>query len=133
SAATKSTAADQLILAEAAIANPVFADIVAQPAARLPGVGQVTNVNSILGQEGVAGIKTGMTDEAGACLAFYAKRVVNGQPVEVFGVVLGQPTRQASFDSTKSLLAASGAGLQTARVVSRDQPVATLKPNWGKQ
>jgi len=131
-AATKSTASDQLLLAQKAMANPVFAEIVGQPSARLSGVGTVTNVNSILGQEGIAGIKTGFTEDAGDCLAFYAKRQINGQPVEVFGVTLGQPSRPAVFDSTRSLVAFTGNAVQSAKVTSKDQVVASLKPKWGK-
>lgn len=131
STASKSTAQDQLVLAQAVMQNAVFAEIVAQATARLPGVGLVSNVNTLLGQEGVAGIKTGFTEEAGGCLAFYARRQVGSQTVEVFGVVLGQPTRPAAFDSSRRLLAFTGTTLQSVRVMSRDQPVATLKPQWG--
>ena len=132
SAATKSTASDQLLLAQKAMANPVFAEIVGMASARLPGTGTVSNVNAILGQEGIAGIKTGFTEDAGDCLAFYAKRQVNGQPVEVFGVTLGMPSRPAVFDSTKSLVSFTGNSVQTARVVSANQVVASVKPRWGK-
>src|SRR5262249_9141280 len=94
--------------------------------------GTVSNVNAILGQEGIAGIKTGFTEEAGDCLAFYARRQVNGQPVEVFGVTLGMPSRPSVFDSTRSLVSFTGNSIQTVRVVSANQVVASVKPTWGK-
>ncbi|MUG03773.1 D-alanyl-D-alanine carboxypeptidase, partial [Bacillus tequilensis] len=46
-------------IAELAMANPVFAEIVATRTAEIPGVGTVTNTNQMLDDPGVVGIKTG--------------------------------------------------------------------------
>ncbi|HJQ44039.1 MAG TPA: hypothetical protein VJ831_13205 [Jatrophihabitantaceae bacterium] len=89
--ATASTAADQLKLAEAVVGDPVLSPIMAMRSADLPVAGTVHNTNTLLGQDGFDGMKTGSTDAAGACLMFHALRYVNGQPVDVLGVVLGQP------------------------------------------
>jgi serine-type D-Ala-D-Ala carboxypeptidase (penicillin-binding protein 5/6) len=87
---TVSTAADQLRLARAAMADPAFAEIVAMPVAVLPVVGEVANFNELVGQEGFVGIKTGSDQAAGGCLLF-AKRVhVNGRALTMLGAVLGQ-------------------------------------------
>src|SRR5688572_21953042 len=50
---TISTAADQVILAEKAMAIPTFAEIVALESAVLPVVGKVKNYNDLLGVDGV--------------------------------------------------------------------------------
>jgi D-alanyl-D-alanine carboxypeptidase (penicillin-binding protein 5/6) len=130
SALSVSTAQDQLILARAAMQNPVFAEIVSMPTVRLPGIGLVSNVNMLLGQEGVVGIKTGFTEEAGGNLAFASRRNVGGGNALALGVVLGQTNRPAAFDATRRLLSALGAGLQQVRVVSANQVVAQIDPQW---
>ena len=87
---SQSTAADQLILARAAMRQPVLASIVALPSVVLPGVGKVSNYNTLVGQDGFSGIKTGSTNAAGGCLLWSVTRPVAGTPVTLYGVVLGQ-------------------------------------------
>lgn len=133
SQASVSTPSDQVTLARAAMRDPVFAQIVAMPTARLPGIGLVNAVNQLLGQEGVVGIKTGYTEEAGGNLVFAARKQVGGQQVEIVGAVLGQIDRPAAFEGTRRVLAPLGQGLQFARVMSAGQPVATIKAEWSKE
>src|SRR5687768_4799281 len=58
-ATSRSTAHDQVVLANSAMADPTFASIVREAQAILPGAGIVYNTNSQLGQHGIVGIKTG--------------------------------------------------------------------------
>jgi D-alanyl-D-alanine carboxypeptidase (penicillin-binding protein 5/6) len=90
-AATVSTAADQLLIVDRAMDLPVFASIVATPSAGLPVAGTVRNTNTLLGQDGFVGVKTGSTDAAGGCFAFRAIRWIGGRQTTITGVVLGQP------------------------------------------
>jgi serine-type D-Ala-D-Ala carboxypeptidase (penicillin-binding protein 5/6) len=89
--ATVSTAADQVRIVERAMRLPVFASIVAIPSATLPVVGTVHNTNTLLGQNGFVGVKTGSDDAAGGCFAFRAIRWIDGKRTTITGVVLGQP------------------------------------------
>jgi D-alanyl-D-alanine carboxypeptidase (penicillin-binding protein 5/6) len=131
SAGSTSTAYDQLALARIAMENPVFAEIVGMRQARLPGIGQISAVNQLLGTDGIVGIKTGFTEEAGGNLAFASQRQAGNLPVTIIGVVLGQTTRPLAFDATRRLLGFLAQSLQPARVVAAGQPVATIKPGWG--
>lgn len=126
-----STARDQLILAMAAMENPVFAEIVGQAEATVPNVGRVFNTNPVLGQEGIIGIKTGFTDEAGGCLLFAARREAAGQTYEIFGIVLGQPSRPLAFDAARRLVAAVAAGTQRVPAMAAGRVIATLEAPWG--
>jgi D-alanyl-D-alanine carboxypeptidase (penicillin-binding protein 5/6) len=130
---TVSTLRDQLVLAREAMKDPVFAQIVAMPSVRLPGVGLVTSTNQALGQDGIIGIKTGFTENAGGNLLFAAQRDIGGQRVLLFGGVLGQIDRPAAFEASRRLAAAAGQGLQVARVVSAGQPLGTIKAEWGDE
>jgi serine-type D-Ala-D-Ala carboxypeptidase (penicillin-binding protein 5/6) len=87
---TRSTAGDQVILAQAATRNRVFAAIVALPAVDLPVAGTVRNTDTLLGSGGFIGVKTGSHDAAGGCFMFQTRRTVHGKPMVITGVVLGQ-------------------------------------------
>jgi D-alanyl-D-alanine carboxypeptidase (penicillin-binding protein 5/6) len=91
--ATRSTAADQVRLADVAMREPGFAGLVATSKAQLPVVGTVRNTDTLLGTGGFVGIKTGSDDAAGGCFMFRTHRVIDGRSVEITGVVLGQPGR----------------------------------------
>jgi D-alanyl-D-alanine carboxypeptidase (penicillin-binding protein 5/6) len=89
--ATVSTAADQVRIVDRAMRLPVFAHIVARPTATLPVAGTVNNTNTLLGQGGFVGVKTGSDAAAGGCFAFRAVRWIEGRRTTITGVVLGQP------------------------------------------
>jgi D-alanyl-D-alanine carboxypeptidase (penicillin-binding protein 5/6) len=126
-----STPADQLILARTAMADPVFASTVRLERVNIPGVGFVNAVNQLLGEDGVIGIKTGFTEEAGGNLAFAAERESNGAEVIVYGVVLGQEDRPAAFSATSAVLESLDGGLSVRRVITNGQPIATIETDWG--
>lgn len=127
--ATVSTAADQLKVAEAAMANPVFAGIVDMAQATLPVAGVVYNVNADLRIPGIVGVKTGWVPAGGGCFVFAAKRTVGGRSVTVVGDVLGQqgatPLNTALSDGA-ALASAAGAALSVEQVVSGGTKVAAI-------
>jgi D-alanyl-D-alanine carboxypeptidase (penicillin-binding protein 5/6) len=127
-----STAVDQVILARKAMALPAFAGIVAQTKATIPGNGTVRNTNTLLGQNGVVGVKTGSTDQALGCLVFAAQVTVGGKQLLIIGAVLGQPgaaTPQqlaAVFKAVRPLIAAAGKALTPYSPVKAGQVVANV-------
>ena len=87
---TVSTAGDQLKLAAVAMREPTFAAIVDESSAALPVAGRVANYNSLVGEDGYVGVKTGSDAAAGGCLVFAKQVAIDGRTVTVLGVVLGQ-------------------------------------------
>jgi D-alanyl-D-alanine carboxypeptidase (penicillin-binding protein 5/6) len=83
---TRSTADDQLILAQHAMRLPEFASLVALRSAELPVAGTVYNTDRLLGKDGFVGIKTGSDDAAGGCFMFRVQRPGG----DLTGVVLGR-------------------------------------------
>ncbi len=128
-----STAQDQLILARELMKDPVFASIVSTKTIQLPIAGSLDNVNQLLGTDGIVGIKTGSTEDAGGNLAFAATHPAAGQQINVVGVVLGQKDLTGAFDATETVLKSLDQYLQLTRVVPVGQPVGTVKPVWGSQ
>lgn len=133
SAGTVSTALDQLRLSELAMRLPVFRQIVAMPQVTLPVAGTVYNVNYALGQDGIIGIKTGSTAEAGGCFAFAAKGLVAGTPRLVVGVVLGQQGPSillAALHEGKVLVRQAMRLPRRFRLVEKGRRLAWLSVPW---
>jgi D-alanyl-D-alanine carboxypeptidase (penicillin-binding protein 5/6) len=87
---TVSTATDQLVLAERAMAIPVFARTVALTSVTLPVAGQLSNFLKPVGTGGYVGIKTGSDSTAGGCLVFANQQTTGGHTYTILGAVLGQ-------------------------------------------
>ncbi|MGR6320210.1 D-alanyl-D-alanine carboxypeptidase [Micromonospora soli] len=134
---TVSTAVDQVILARKAMKLPAFAEIVAQKKATLPVAGTVENYNSLVGRDGVVGIKTGSTDEAGGCLVFAAVVKVGGRSITIVGAVLGQPGANTPvqldrvFRVTRPLVRAAAAAIAVHPIVRAGDQVATVRGPLG--
>ena len=88
---TTSTAADQVRLGMAAMRMPVLAAIAAMATAVVPVAGVVRNYNTLLGQDGIAGLKTGSTQAAGGCLLIAAWSQAGGRNTLIVAATFGQP------------------------------------------
>lgn len=133
---TVSTAVDMLTLVQVAMRDPTFASIVAQQDATLPVVGKVQNYNELLGKDGVVGVKTGSTDEAGGCLIIAADRPDStGQTHRVYVVVMGvhedKDSLENVFPDTKAILDAIPQWLVSRRVISANEAAGSYHAPWG--
>jgi serine-type D-Ala-D-Ala carboxypeptidase (penicillin-binding protein 5/6) len=135
--ATVSTASDQFQLTARALQIPAFRQIVAMPQVTLPVAGVAYNVNSALGQDGIVGVKTGSTSQAGGCLVFAADRTVAGRQVTIVGVVLGvrataaQPSElDGVISGSENLLASVGGDLEHVQVVRPGAVLGKVSSAW---
>ena len=135
--ATVSTASDQFLLTVRALQIPVFRQIVAMPQVTLPVAGVAYNVNAALGQDGIVGVKTGSTSQAGGCLSFAAVRTVAGSQVTIVGVVLGvqataaQPSElDGAISASENLLASVGGDLEHVQVVRPGAVFGRVSSAW---
>jgi D-alanyl-D-alanine carboxypeptidase (penicillin-binding protein 5/6) len=135
--ATVSTASDQFRLTVAALQIPAFRQIVALPQVRLPVAGVAYNVNAALGHEGITGVKTGSSSQAGGCLAFAANRMVAGSQVTIVGVVLGVPATPAQpselggvIFAAENLLGSVGGDLEHAQVAQPGTVLGSVSSAW---
>ncbi len=103
------SAADLVTLTRAALAYPLFAQIVATPSAAIAGRA-LSNTNELLGRyAGADGVKTGTTDAAGECLV--ASAVRNGHRVVV--AILGSADR---YGDARALLDFAASGWRWGRL-----------------
>lgn len=120
-----------IALAEIAMQNPVFAEIVATPAVELPGAGTVVNTNGMLADAGVVGVKTGTLGDSWNLLT--AKDItVDDTTVHVFASVLGQIDDEQRLAETRALLAQVETALDAQEpVLSKGTVVGTVSTVWG--
>lgn len=128
-----STPADLIEIARMAIEHPVLAEIVRTREVNLPGLGTIKNTNRLLGEDGIIGIKTGTTDEAGACLLFAAERIVDGVPVTVLGVILGQSKHSQLFDAVRSVVQSADDGFRAVPIAAKGETLARYRAPWGAE
>ncbi len=106
--ATVSNAADQIIMAQAAMQDSTFREIVAMPQAVIPVAGKVYNVNAMLGKYGIVGIKTGSGVIAGGNFVSAAPIVNGSEKHYLLAAVLGsrKPNQnlKSAFDANAQLL-----------------------------
>ncbi len=131
SGSSVSTAEELVKLGEALMADPVLAQIVAQENATIPVAGMVNNLNWLLGSEGVIGIKTGNTDEAGGCFLFAAKRQIIGQSMTFIGAIMGAPTRNQAISDARAILRSLDSNFEERLIAKKGQVLGRYSSPWG--
>ena len=131
SPSTVSTASDLIRLGDAALDNPVLAEIVAQKEAVFPGYGTVKNVNSLLGQSGIRGIKTGNTEEAGGCYLAAADIMVAGKKITVITAIMGSTDRPKAMRDSVPIIQSAVSQFQNVNVIRAGQKVGSVVSPWG--
>jgi len=96
-----SSAEDVITMVTYAMKNEQFREIVASQTLTMPNGDVRTNTNELLGTyEGANGVKTGMTFDAGECLAASAKR----GDIELYSVILAASSNEERFSQSATLL-----------------------------
>ena len=123
---------DLVGIGKLAIANPVLAKVVDTATATLPTVGTIHNTDPLIGKDGIEGVKTGFTDQAGHCLLFAAKVDINGTSRTLVGVMLGQPTYDALWSGVPKLLASYEKAFHEVDLTDAGKTVyGTYTTPWG--
>lgn len=111
--ATQSTPDDLIKLGELALNAPALMEIAGMHEMNLPGVGVIENYNRLVTEHDYTGLKPGDTDEAGRTLLFTTKHIVNGEEVNLIGIVLGVTDPMASpYDLGFSMMESAKATLK---------------------
>lgn len=132
SPSTTSTAHDLVIIGEQAMQNPVLRQIVSQPAASdVPGLSTTKNVNFLLGTNGIIGIKTGNTDEAGGVYLSASTTKLDGQTVTIVTALLGAPTLFQALQNSVPLIVSAQTNFITASLLAQQANVGEYRLPWG--
>lgn len=127
-----STATDLVEIGKLALANPVVASIVSTESMTLAGVGSFANTNTLLGQLGVDGIKTG-TLNGSSNLLFAATFRYGSHAVTVVGAVVGGSNHKAVDATVTTLLAGVKAGFHEITLAKKGEPFANFTTAWSQK
>jgi len=133
---TVSTADDLIQLGLLALKNPVLAEIIAKPTANIPlgdAVGPIYNVNGLLGKNGINGIKTGATDQAGGVFLTSADRQIGDENTTVLAVVMGGPSLETAMRATLPLLDTASGNLTRKTLAKAGTVYGSYTAPWSKQ
>jgi len=125
--------ADLIQLGKLTLADPVLAPIVKTRSVTMHDVGTLTNTNTLLGSDGIEGIKTGTLNTAGSNLLFASRHQVGTATVVVVGVVLGGSTHEALDADIRSLLTGVLAGFHQVRLATKGDAFARYTTEWGQK
>lgn len=126
-----STPTDLIKLGSLALANPIVAADVAIRKITLPVVGSIKNTNTILGKDGIVGIKTGTLIEAGSSLLFASRQEIGTRRVTFIGVILDGPTHPVIDTRIRRLLTVARSAFATQRLTSKGDTFGTYSTPWG--
>jgi D-alanyl-D-alanine carboxypeptidase (penicillin-binding protein 5/6) len=129
---TVSSASDLIKLGEKIMQEPVLKEIVGQSQVTLPVLETANNYNTLLGTDGIIGIKTGNTDEAGGCLLFAYTKNINGKDTTLIGVILGATDRARVLSDTFNFVETNANAFGFTDVLAKDTIVGKYATPWGK-
>lgn len=127
---TRSTSQDLVRLAVNAMDNPVIAEIAAQQEATIPVAGRIYNVNMLLGRNGIIGVKTGNTEEAGGCFMAAAVREIGGKKIIAVSVIMGAPNLGVALRDSVPLVTSVLDGFSEVTIAKAGQQVGTYEQAW---
>ncbi len=129
---TASSPHDLVLLGIAAMRDPIISGIVAMRTANIPVQGTIHNVNVLLGQDGIVGIKTGNNDQDQGCFLFAAQRIIGTQSVTVVGAIMDGPNLGTAMWDALPLIRSAGKNFSPVTVVKAGDKVGSYQVPWGK-
>ncbi len=133
SAKTVSVPSELITIGQKVFKNPTLAEIVRTKQTDIPVAGIISNTNILLGDNGVIGIKTGNTDEAGGCMLFAAsKKIDSSHLVTIIGAVQGAENLKNAFGTSTNLINTSAANYGNIVVSHAGDKIGKLTTKWGQ-
>ncbi|MFI5271256.1 MAG: hypothetical protein ACHQT9_04390, partial [Candidatus Saccharimonadales bacterium] len=130
---TTSNALDLVSLGMLSMNQPVIANIVGQPAATgIPNTVQVRNVNSLLGTDGINGVKTGNTTQAGGVYVSASQVTVNGKMVTIITSLAAAPDLSSALHDSLPLIQSAQHNFSEVSVIQKGTEVAKYNLPWGE-
>ena len=132
SPSSTSTASDLVMLGEIASDNLVISSIVSQSTATLPVAGLVKNVNWLLGTDGIKGLKTGNSDQAGGAYLFSADYTVStGYTITIVGAVMKSSDLLQAMTDSLALLKSAQKAFSLDTIITAGQEIGSYQVAWG--
>lgn len=127
-----STARDLVRIGTLVMKNPVLAQIVGQSETlNFPVAGTLRNTNYLLGTDGIVGLKTGSSDQAGGAFIGAAQVQVDGTTQTLVTAVIASQNRQIAMRDSANLIRSARANFASSTVIKSGQVVGTYRIPWG--
>jgi D-alanyl-D-alanine carboxypeptidase (penicillin-binding protein 5/6) len=129
---TTSTAKDLVRLGSLVMSSPVIAPIVAEQTVHIPDSGTFHNVDSLLGTDGIVGIKTGNSDQDGGVFVGAVRTRIGGRSTTVITALAGAQSLDGVLADSRALLVAAGSSRVTVTVARAGEVVGRyIEPDGG--
>jgi D-alanyl-D-alanine carboxypeptidase (penicillin-binding protein 5/6) len=129
---TTSTAEDLVRIGKLVMQSPVLKQIVGQASASgIPVVNNIRNVNFLLGQDHVIGVKTGNTDQAKGVFVSASLITVNNKPATIVTALMGSPTIYTALGDSVPLIKSAQTNFKPVTVVKKGSVVGSYQQPWG--
>lgn len=126
------TANDMTKLGILAMQNPVLAQIVGQSTATgIPVAGTIKNVNDLIGINGIVGIKTGNSDEAGGAYVAASTTKIQGKNQTIVTAVVESTSLFTAMKQSLPLIKSAQSNFSQVKLVNKDQVVGKYSLPWG--
>lgn len=128
---TASSASDLVRLGMLAESNPVLLEIATQRQATFPLSGTMTNYNSILGDYGITGLKTGNNEQNPGAFLMTGAFSVGTKNIQFSGTVMGASSLSEALASSRALAASLPDNFEKRVIATSDRAVARYTTRWG--
>lgn len=128
---TSSNSSDLAKLGLLALKNPTLMNIAAKSNAPMPIVGTVHNYNTILGQNGITGLKTGNNDSDPGAFLFTASSKVGNTDLQLTGAVMGASNLPTALDASVALVGSLNSAFDNVTITTSGQELGVVKTAWG--
>lgn len=128
---TTTSANDMLKIGKAAVLSPAISNIVKKTNFTFENGTVLKSTNTLLGGDGIIGLKTGNTEEAGYCFAVAKKVRILGRDKVLYVSTFGQSSHEAADAVAISMLAQVQDGFQEVNIANKNQAIAYFEAPWG--
>lgn len=126
------SATDVVELGRLALAEPLIAEVVAEPWTEIPGIGPIENSNPLLGDEGVVGIKTGTLSSVGYNLLVARESRVGDRESVAIAAVLGRPTPKDRARDSRAVMRDAPKAVDAVTLVDAEARIGTVRTWQGR-
>ncbi len=134
---TVSSASDLVQIAKIAYKNPVIANIVGlKSVAGFPLVGSIKNLDFLLGQDGILGIKTGNNNQDMGVFVAVSEKQINAKNTFIYTSVMGAPNLWYAMNSSRLLIESAWNNFSEPISLSNlklNSSLGTYKVIWNNQ
>jgi D-alanyl-D-alanine carboxypeptidase (penicillin-binding protein 5/6) len=129
---TVSTASELTQVGLLSLKSPVLMQIAGKKSTTLPVAGTVQNYDTILGVNGITGLKTGNNEANPGAFLFTANAHIGGQDIPLTGTVMGADSLDDALQSSTVLVDSLQKGFEQVVLSDAGRSVGTMSTAWGQ-